>query len=904
VSQVFDFALIGLGAGALYALAAIGLVLVYRGSGVVNFAQGAMGMIGAYAFYETRTVHHLPAFVAVACGMALSGLLGALYHILIMRYMRDASTLAKVVATLALLVVLQSVAALKYGALPKIVASMLPRQSVKIFGASVGEDRIWILGIVIVLAAVLWTIYKYTTFGVATTAVAENPRAAAALAVSPNVIAAVNWAVGSALGALAAILLVPITSLGTANLTFLVIPILAAAVIGKFSSFPITTLAGLAIGVAQSEVTRYVTSPGWATAVPFIFVAAILITRGRTVAGRDERFGRMPSVGDGRIPPFLVAGGIVATLLCIWVVFPANWLDALQLELAIVIVLFSFVVVTGYCGQVSLAQMAFGGLGALVTSYLVASQGWPLEIAALVGIAAIIPIGVIVGLAGVRTRGVNLAIVTLGFAISVDSIIFQNPKYSGGIAMYKDNDPTFFGIHISGLDFPKRYATLTLFFLVLAGLAVANLRRSRVGRRLIAVRTNERAAAALGVSVVGAKLYAFVLGGMIAALGGIVLTFQHPTLAFSNFPGLQSVILMQNAVLGGVGNLAGPLIGSGFTPGTVGQNIFSFLGSHVALYLSIASGVGLLSLLTWAPDGIAEINRRFNEPIINAVRGVFPARRQTDPLDPAIIRAVAPAPARTLTLTGVCVRFGGTRALQDLSLTVAPGEIVGLIGPNGAGKSTAIDAITGFVTPVSGHISIDGTSIDGWSPERRARAGLSRSFQSLELFDDLSVLENIQAACDNRDLAAYVTNPIFPGRDRLTSDAQTAIADFGLQNDLHTVAKQLPYAKRRLLAVARAVAGGNSILLLDEPASGLGATEWQHLANTIRTLARTHNLGVLLIEHNVDMVLQTCDRVYALDFGIVIGQGTPDDIRTNPAVVDAYLGTTKFKKDALQPSTS
>jgi ABC-type branched-subunit amino acid transport system ATPase component/branched-subunit amino acid ABC-type transport system permease component len=901
VTEVFRFAALGLGAGALYAIAGIGLVLVYRGSGVVNFAQGAMGMVGAYVFFEVRQEHHLQAWFAVICGLAAAALLGALFHLLVMRRMHNASTLAKVVATLALLVVLQSLAQLRYGVLPKVVPSMLPIGPVDIFGAEIGRDRIYIFGIVLVLTAALWAIYKFTRFGVATSAVAENPRAAAALAVSPNLIAAANWAIGAALGALAAILLVPITSLGSTNITYLVIPVLAAAVVGRFDSFPITMLAGLVIGVAQSEITRYVTAPGWDTAVPFIMVAIVLLARGRSVAGKDEKFGRMPRLGSGALHPIGLLLGLVVALLCTWVLFPADWVSALEMQLLLGIILLSFVVVTGYAGQVSLVQVGFAGLGALATATLSTTYGWPWWLAVIGGAVAVIPVGIVVGLAGMRTRGVNLAILTLGLAISLEAVVFGNGKYVRKAYGRHPTSLTLFGIHIDAMGHPKRYTTVALFVFVLVGLVLTNLRRSRAGRRLIAVRTNERAAAALGVSVLGAKLYAFVIGGMVAAIGGTLLAYHDPVLNFGNFASLDSVTSLQNAVFGGVGTVAGPALGSTFLPDTLGQQIFGFLGSKVSLYLTLISGVGLLYVLTVVPDGLVMWSLRRWTQARGLAAARFPrlaprqrplSRARTRPANAGEHHRVAP---KSLELRNVSVRFGGVVALKDLSLTVRPGEIVGLIGPNGAGKSTTIDAITGFVSSAHGEISLGGARIDGWSRERRARAGLGRSFQSLELFEDLTVRENLQTACDRRDPAAYATNLVLPDRSELTAAAWAAIDDFGLEAYLEVKVEDLDYAHRRTLAVARAVAGGHSILLLDEPAAGLSAAQTTNLSDALRRLADERGVGIFLVEHNVDMVLRTCDAVHALHFGVSIGAGSPAQIRRNPAVVEAYLGTSRFR---------
>jgi ABC-type branched-subunit amino acid transport system ATPase component len=251
---------------------------------------------------------------------------------------------------------------------------------------------------------------------------------------------------------------------------------------------------------------------------------------------------------------------------------------------------------------------------------------------------------------------------------------------------------------------------------------------------------------------------------------------------------------------------------------------------------------------------------------------------------------------RTLRVEGLTVRFGGVVAVDHLTLDVAPGEVVGLIGPNGAGKSTTIDAITGNVALADGHITLDDARIDGWSRERRARAGIGRSFQSLELFDDLTVLENMLAACDPRDQLAYVTDLVAPGRPRLTDAAATVIREFGLGADLRTHADELHYGKRRRLAIARAVGGSPSILLLDEPAAGLDEEQSRRLGELVRRLADDWGMGVLLVEHNVDMVLRSCDRVYALDFGALVASGTPAEIRANQAVIESYLGTAHLER--------
>ena len=230
-------------------------------------------------------------------------------------------------------------------------------------------------------------------------------------------------------------------------------------------------------------------------------------------------------------------------------------------------------------------------------------------------------------------------------------------------------------------------------------------------------------------------------------------------------------------------------------------------------------------------------------------------------------------------------------AVDDVSLEVHPGEVVGLIGPNGAGKTTLIDAVTGFVPVSGGSISLDDRRIDRLNATQRARLGLRRSFQSLELFEDISVEENIRAGSDQRaSRLSWVTDLFWPGHHDLPPTAVAAVREFELEPHLDQTPEELPYGRRRLVGIARTVASGPSVVLLDEPAAGLDENESAELARLIRRLADERNMGVLLVEHDVSLVMSTCDRVVVIDFGRVIASGTPAEIRGDQAVRDAYLG--------------
>ncbi|WP_307874199.1 ABC transporter ATP-binding protein, partial [Frankia sp. AgB1.8] len=244
----------------------------------------------------------------------------------------------------------------------------------------------------------------------------------------------------------------------------------------------------------------------------------------------------------------------------------------------------------------------------------------------------------------------------------------------------------------------------------------------------------------------------------------------------------------------------------------------------------------------------------------------------------------------TLSVWGLTVRFGAVTVVDDVNLRVTPGQIVGLIGPNGAGKTTVVDAITGYTPARSRQLTLGEHRLDRLPAHRRARRGVQRSFQNLELFEDLTVLENIEAASDPRDLRAYLTNLFWPRTRVLPPAARAAIEAFGLRDDLTRAVTELPYGRRRLLAIARAVAARPSVLLLDEPCAGLDENESREVARLLRRLADEWGLGILLNEHDMDVVMSVCDRIVVLDAGRMIAEGTPAQVRDDPNVQLAYLG--------------
>jgi ABC-type branched-subunit amino acid transport system ATPase component/branched-subunit amino acid ABC-type transport system permease component len=904
--DVVRFAVLGLGAGGVYALTAQGVVLIYRGSGVVNFAQGAIGMIGAYVVYLSHQ-DGTPIPVAVALGVGLGAAVGAATHLLVMRPLRHAPAVSRLVATLGILTVCLALGEQLWGHSARLIDKLLPTDSLTLFDdVVVGKDRLLILAVALAVTAALALLYRATRFGLATSAVAESRRATSAQGISPDVIATVNWALGASLAVAAAVLVVNITGLQVLELTLLVVPALAAALVGGFRSFPLTLMGGLVIGILESEVAYLQVEVGTsallqgaADSVPFLVIIVVLVVRGRALPLRGDALEKPAELGTGMVRPSW-AVLLTAAALAVAVLAPSGWIEALTTTAAVGIILLSLVVVTGYTGQLSLAQVALAGMGAWIAARLVATYGVPFELAALAGIAGAVPIGVLVGLAALRTRGVNLAVASLGLALVLERQVLANSDLTGGALGTQVGAPSLIGVDLDTLEHPARYAALAIVLFLLASLAVANLRRSQTGRRLVAVRTNERAAAALGVSVFGAKLYAFGLGSALAAVGGILLAFETPTVIFSpTFDVFGSISAVVYAVIGGVGAALGALVGAVLAPGSVGAKLSSLLGDDVDELFRLFGGLLLLAVLLQAPDGLVLFYRKLVLGVAARLRPQWqPVRRSSVGL--AEDEHVRPAPA-TLTVRGLSVRFGGVTALESVSLILQPGEVVGLIGPNGAGKTTLIDAVSGYVAPNAGTVLLDGRPIDGWSPRRRTVAGIGRSFQSLELFESLTVAENLLAACDRRDRRRYLSDLVRPGRARLSPAAVAAVREVGLQDDLARRPDELPYGRRRLVAIARAIATGPSVLLLDEPAAGLDREERTELARLIRRLADEWGLAVLIVEHDVSLVLETCDRVAVLDFGVKIAEGRPDKVARDPSVVASYLGAGTAPASARRP---
>jgi len=432
----------------------------------------------------------------------------------------------------------------------------------------------------------------------------------------------------------------------------------------------------------------------------------------------------------------------------------------------------------------------------------------------------------------------------------------------------------------------------------LACIMVTNLIRSGTGRRMLAVRSNERAAAAVGVSVSATKLLAFAVASGLAGMGGCFIGYSRGQLSAESFSVFTSLTFLAFAYLGGITSVGGALVAGLSAP--LGL-MFVVMDRNVDLGQSYAllAGVGLVTTAIFNPQGVAgKTAEGFAESRQrkSAKSGKVPKEQETrhDVVQQLSVdyspqpRPDFDAVDTVLEISGLTVKYGGLVALNDANLSVRQGEIVGLIGPNGGGKTTFIDAVTGF-TSAQGEVVFKDHSLSGLSPHIIARRGLRRTWQSVELFSDISIADNLLVAIEGSTIRGTLRDLVFPVQNKRERDVSRALAAVGLNVSVKTETSELSLGQQKLLGVARALVAEPTLLMLDEPAAGLSSSETVALGRQIVDISQT-GVSILLVDHDMDLVLEVCDRIFVLDFGRIIASGTPDEIRANPAVIEAYLG--------------
>jgi branched-chain amino acid transport system permease protein len=884
-----------------------------------------MAMFAGYSFWALTTdLLHLSTVPALLISLVIVLAVGAAIELVAFRPLRTAPPLAKLVSSLGVLLVLQASMLLAFGDTQQPEPNVLPQNIVHLLGAVIPVDRFILTGIVIVLAAALAALYRFTRFGLATRAASENEVVAMLGGLSPNRLSMINTLLASAIAGGIGILAASITQLDTETLPLQIVPALAAALLAGFTSFGIACAAGIGLGIIGSLI-QYVTSLSWfptsgGVALPgvyelvvFVLIVLFMYLRGASLPSRGELVEqRLP---EAPRPRKLAVTAPAVALVCAvaLVVLPFDFREALVNTMIGTLIALSLVVITGFVGQISVVQLTLAGVAGFTISHLAVNAGIGFPIAPLLGAGVALILGLITAASALRVRGVSLAVVTLAAVVAITNFGFINTTWGGGQTGSPVPEPTLFGLDLGpragfrGLDgnLPSPvFGWVVLAVVVVVCVLVGLLRRGSLGQRMLAVRSNERAAAAAAIDPRAIKFVAFGISSVIAGLAGALYAYNFSSVSADRFDPFTALSLIAFAYAGGITLISGAVFaGLISTQALFPYALDKWFGLSGNWFLLFGGAILIITLIQ-NPEGVAGAfyKRTHKRPPVRppepterglaAESGAIPAaaRGVDEPDSVKGIRRQVPTSgdgARVefpvLKVTGLSVAFGGVHALSDVDIEVREGELVGLIGPNGAGKTTLIDAVTGFV-PFTGKVELDGEDITSRPAYQRARRGLARTWQNTDLFDDLEVGENVAVAAGG---------PLgLASRDGATANDSPPERVLGLVDldwAVDAMPDELSEGARKLVGVARALAGNPRLLCLDEPAAGLDARESDELGRALRSLA-DGGQTTLLIDHDMGLVLGICDRVVVLEFGQVIADGPPEIVRRDERVIAAYLG--------------
>ena len=636
MSDYAFYLLLGTGAGAIIAGIGLGLVITFQGSGVVNFAQGAMAMWVAYVYADLRDgsypfpVPGLPGryhfngdvgFVpAMAMSLATAALVGLVVYLLVFKPLAKAPSLAKVVASVGLLVVFTALVDRRFVDKTNIrVSQILPREPVTLTGdVTVPRDGLWLALIVIVIGVGLWAFSRFTRFGLVTRAAAENEKGAILLGYSPTLLAGASFVLASLVTGFIAILAAPMIQLSSTIFTFgFLIPALGAALIGKFRNVGPTVATGLAIGMVQSVFTKLQVDLSWfpeygaREGLPFLIIIVAMVASGERMPERGEvDMWKLPAVPPAKLTPLSVIVPVTLAVVGLLVLGPL-WRGAIMTTVLGTVLALSFVVLTGFAGQTSLAQMAFAGVAGFALSKLAITWGIPFPFAPLLASLIAAASGAIVGLPALRLRGTNLAIVTLAGGVAISEFIFKNPKYVGDASTggAKVPHPMLGNWDFALVLGTKSSRPIFGIFLVAVALVVAlmvsSLRRSGTGRRMLAVRSNERAAAAVGINTSAVKLQTFVLSAFIAGVAGSLTAYRFGAVSDVSFGVVASMTALAVAYLGGITSVSGAVAAGIVTASGVAFFATSEIVGAFGTWELYIGGVLLIVTAVLNPEGIA-----------------------------------------------------------------------------------------------------------------------------------------------------------------------------------------------------------------------------------------------------------------------------------------------------------
>ncbi len=944
----------GLVIGAVYAILGDSIALTYSATGVLNLATGAIAYLVADTFNYLVAIHHWSLITAAPVCLAIGPALGVVLWALIFRRMEQTDLVVQVVATIGVAVALPAAAEIwmpvgETQQAPGIVPHGL--HTVHFWFVTATRDQLAaVIGAAICVIALVLLLDR-TRLGLSTRAVVDRPVLAQTRGINTATVSASSWALSGLLIAIGGILLCPLIDLDPGVYIELTVAALSVALVGRFRNLVVTAVAGLVLGVVNSLLIGYAPQnnqliQGIAPALPFFLLTALLLLRwSPSTARRDavqvqaatHRFHATirptptvavtgpPSSESGSPPraarpkvgwlisyrPLMLKGfALVGLLLVGMFAFSDFWTTAIAVGLAFSVIFLSFTIATGEGAVVCLGQAAIVGVSGFLAGRLFAAAGVPLLLAAVIAVLAAGVVGVIIGVIGARLDQIGFALVTLAFALFCEKFVFNITSL----------DPAE-GVPYPILKFPGLSQARSLVLLgfavfVAVSALVGALKRRRLGRVYAALRGNPVSTESLGLNVRMLRAAAFAVGASVAGAGGVLLGLNEQQLGLPDVALATGLVWLAVVVVFGVRGPQGALLAGLAT---------SLLPAGIAL-ISSAGWVGNLPTLLFGLGaiGLATEPRGSLAPLQDKLRDVgekwFPSfltapvggasgsshrrrlphryrARVAAPLTGS--RPAADSPVEALSVSSVTVRFGGIVALHDVSLIACRREIIGLIGPNGAGKTTLLNVVSGIIAPESGTISIDGTTVEGLSVHQRARLGMSRTFQRVTLFGELSARQHLQLASEAAARAAAPPsgNGSETGavRDRYSDPAaaDALLARVGLTIGGDAAVTDLPLGRARLVELAMALAAEPRVLLLDEPFSGLASNERDHLSMVLARVRDQAEMAIVLVEHDIDVVSRLADRIVVLDFGEVIADGVPTDVLADTKVRQAYFGVVR-----------
>jgi ABC-type branched-subunit amino acid transport system ATPase component/branched-subunit amino acid ABC-type transport system permease component len=900
MSDFLPFLVVGVTTGSVYGLAGMGLVLTYRTSGIFNFAFGSMASVAVLLFYalvsRTDVPWQLAALLAI---LGIGPALGVAFERLARR-LTALTTSDKVLATVGLVLLIQGATTLwgsdAYG--PRLVVShpSLPGALVSIFGVNVGVDQIIIVAVGLAMAALLHLVLEHTRIGRSMRAVVDNVELFALTGSNPTRAQQAGWALGIGFITLAGMLLIlsPNYDVSVATLFLLFLQAFGAAAIGRFSNLPVTYLGGIGVGVVAALATKYVATisilGGLPPSIPFLLLLILFVVP-RHLAPERSSIHRPSPLRVLTIPrwwrwPLLVAAA--SALLLVPLSKNIHLVDVSNQGLSYAIVFLGLALLVRTSGQVSLCQMGLAAIGATTFAHLSATYGVPWFAALFIGGLAGAAVGALVAIPAIRVAGIYLAIATFGFGVLLEYLGYSTKlMFESGLMTV----PRPVIGRLNAADDVTFYAVVLAVFLC-ALLMTSGIRRGRLGRLLRALGDSPRALQAQGISLNVTKVAVFAIAAFLAGVGGALLVSQNQFLTDGPFDPINSLTVVVVVLIL-----------------RMGQPLTSLLAAGA--YIVVPSYLSARGQIWWLDLGFGAA------AVLSAVMGSFRGIPRLQWAAPPIPRHVAVRPSASapaehpsalpqrrgafdgqlasegLEIDHVTVRFGGVLAVDDLSLRAPVGRITGLIGPNGAGKTTTFNVCSGLVRPTSGHVLLAGRDISKLGTSARARQGLGRSFQMVDLFWSMTVRQNVElgregSLAGKRVLSHFVSAPGQAAQVRAAASEAMELVGIAPIADREIVT--LSTAERRLVELARCLAGQFDVLLLDEPSAGLDLAEVRRFATVLTKVVDARGVGVLLVEHNMSMVRDICDPVNVLDFGRLIFSGPPADMAKSKAVRAAYLG--------------